>query len=218
MAENVGELLKQHASGLSTAVKSLITDAFVADSHSKDLALDRRMKAFKLPPFEFSQHLVYDERQEDGSLKKQVVAYEFLVPGVMVEDGTTLEIVKYEIKSTFESIIKKTTGVQSETDTHAGGEFGGLAFPKIEFDITEKLTVNHNSEQSQHNTFDVNIELGQSDPSFGYIELVKAVTRSINQIMDILMKKGIENPEPISDEEAEKLKSPDGEKDGGSGE
>jgi len=47
----VGSLLQEHSSGLSSAIKSLLQDAFEADNHAKDLALDRKIRAYSLPSF-----------------------------------------------------------------------------------------------------------------------------------------------------------------------
>ena len=205
----VGAMLAEHGSGLSQVTKTLINDAFVADNQAKDLAFNRRIRAMEQKPFQFEQHIVYDERQADGSTIMRCVKYSLLLPGVILEDGRTLEIQKYEIKSTFEAMIKKATGIQSDTETKLHGKAGIFGIPRISFDITQKISVSHNRENTQHNTFDLDIQMGQSEASFGYIEVVKALTRAVNTILDDVLKKGMENPEPITAEEAEALTAPD---------
>lgn len=209
MAGSVGEMLTQHASGLSMALNALITDAIAADHHQKQLAFELQKEAMALPPFRFYQHIVYDERLPNDTVRKQVVTYELLVPSVILLGGHSLEIQKYNIKSTFESMIKKATGVQSDTTASVGAKAGFLGIPSISVDVTQKIAVNHSRENSQHNTLDVEIEMGQSEPSFGYTELVKALMRAVNTILDDVLKKGLTNARAISEEEAAKLQEPE---------
>ena len=201
----VGAMLAEHASGLSEAVNALVTDAMANDNRQKRMAFELRKEAMALPAFEFHQHIVYDERQEDGSTQKRVVRYDLLIPGTILWDGRSLEIQKYDIKSTFEAMMKKVTHVDSGTEVGVHGKPGFLGIPKVSFDITQKINVSHDSESEQHNTFDIDIHMAQSEAGFGYTELVKALMRSINTIIDDVLKKGMENPVPISDEEAAQL-------------
>ena len=205
MAGGVGSMLSEHASGLSQAVSSLIDDAVIADNRSKDLAFNRRVKAMNLPPFKFFQRVVFDERQADNTTIKRMIEFSFLIPGVILEDGQALEIQKYKISSTFEAMIKKGSVIQSDTEAKGSVHSGFLGIPKVRFDITQKVSVNQSSDSSQHNTFDIDIEMGQSEASFGYVEVVKALTRAINQILNTALQSGLENPKTVSDEEAKQL-------------
>jgi len=126
------------------------------------------------------------------------------------ESGRTLEIQKYRIQSTFEATISKQREFSSDTEAHVSGEFGLFTPPKVKFDITEKIKVNNKDDETSHNTFDVEIELGQSDAEFGYVEIVKAMVRTINKLMDLLLQKGFENPQLISEEEAKALEDKSG--------
>ena len=205
MAENVGELLGSHASALDGAITSLVRTAIEADGYSKDLSIERTRKILKFPPTTISQHILYTVPGDDGKPQSQIVKFDIIVPSFIFIKNTPLIFKKYIIKSSFEAAITKKTGVKSETEVGAHGSVGMFGIPSIGFDISEKLTVNHDSEEKQSNSMDVEIELGQGDESFGYTEIVKAFVRCVNKVVDAVMQKGFENPAPLSDEEAKQL-------------
>ena len=206
-SENVGHLLSQHASGLSSAVKSLVTDAIVLDAHAKSLAFEQRKSAFKLPPVRMDQYMMYQEPNPDPNGKPQyhIIKFNLLVPGCVFDDGIPLVIKRYIIKSTFEAIIRKHSEVDSETNAHIHGKAGLFHFPSVSFDIAEKINTKNSTDQTQHNTFDIEIEMGQGEAAFGYIEIIKAYVRAVNKVIDAAFSKGIENPTPLSEDEAKKL-------------
>ena len=205
MADNVGQLLGSHASALDGAIGSLVRTAIEVDSHSKDLNIERTRKILKFPPTTISQHILYTVPGEDGKPQSQIVKFDIIVPSFIFIRNTPLIFKKYIIQSSFEASITKSTGVKSETEVGAHGSVGMFGIPSIGFDISEKLTVNHDSEEKQSNSMEIEIELGQGEESFGYVEIVKAFVRCVNKVVDSVMQKGFENPTPLSDEEAEKL-------------
>ena len=206
MAENVGQLLSAHASGLSNAVRSLITDAFAADDQSKNLNMERLKEAFKLPPIHVKQHLVYDKPNAKGKLQKRLIKFDFLVPGCILNDGIPLIIKRYWIKSTFEAQIKKHNEVATQTEAHGHVKASGLFhIPSVSFDIAEKVNTKNTGDESQRNTFDVEIELGQGEPAIGYVQLSEAIMKSINRILELILQDGGANAKPLTQNQAKKL-------------
>ena len=211
MAENVGHLLDQHAAGLDHATTSLMKNAFINDNFSKVAMRERLKDLFKLPPVVFSEYMLYEDTvplapdAPAGTVpqtQKKLIKWNFSVPGFIFDNGTGLEIKKYGIKSTFESMIKKHNELTSDTDAHIKGSFSLFSIPKISIDIAEKIHTGRTGDEESHNTFDIDIEMGQSDPSFGYIEIVKAFVRAVNRTLDIILSKG---GTPISEDEAKQL-------------
>lgn len=208
MAEGVGAKLREHADGLSAALNSVVTTAVNADCLAKDRALARRREAFGLPAVKLDQHVLFyqpNPDNPDSPPQYRIIKYFFIVPGVIFEDGIPLVITKVSVRSTFEAMIKKTFNVDSTTEASVSGSAGFLGIPSVGFDISEKVTIGYGSENTQHNTFDVDLEMGQGQAAFGYIEIVKALVRSINKIVDFATNQGVNNPMPISESEAQKL-------------
>ena len=196
MNDNVGHALSQHASGLGSAVNSLMMDAIVNDDHSKDLARVRRQNSFKLPSFEVEQDF---EFTDPSSQQPQKVNVHIKVPGCMCEDGTPLIIKKYRIASKFEAMIRKHHEVNTETDVHGKVKSGFLGIPKISFDIAEKVHTTDSADETQHNTFDIEIEMGQGKPPLGYTELVKAFVRTTNKVVDYVCHISLQSPKASED-------------------
>lgn len=192
MAENVGQALSQHASGLGNAVNSLIKDAIVNDNFAKDAARLRRQEAFKLPSFDVDQKMKFTD---PVTQTPQKIDIKMEVPGCISEDGIPLLIKKYRISSTFEAIIRKHHEIDSETNVHVGGKAGFLGIPKVSFDIAEKINTKDSADEKQHNTFDIEIEMGQGEPPVGYTELVKAFVRSSNRLVDYICHVSFQSPE-----------------------
>ena len=201
MASNVGEMLREHGSGLASTMKAIVTNAVEADDHAKRLNHERTKEAFNWPNITVKHYVLY--QNEEG--KPTVLRYTFQVPGVVIESGTPLVVKRVFIKSTFEAIIKKTTQIQSETEGKAHVKIGFLGIPSVSLDVTQKVAVTHGSEDNQHNTFDMEMELGQGEPAFGYIEIVKAIVTTIRNTSEFAMRQGLENPQVISEDEAKKL-------------
>ena len=205
MAESVGSMLGDHASALTGAVGSLIHTAIENDNYAKDQAIERTRKTLAFPPTRMAQHILYQEPGEDGTPQNRIIKFDLLIPTFIMMNNEPIVITKYYIKSTFEASIKKATNIKSETEVSGGGSVGFLGLPSFNFDISEKLTVGHDSESSQHNTFDLEVEMGQGDPSLGYSEIVKAFVRCVNRVVDFICQSGLQNPTPIDESEAKKL-------------
>ncbi len=203
--ENVGQLLSSHASALDSAVSSLIKSAIVADTYAKDCAIERTRQLLQAPPSVFEQYILYEAPGTGGTPEKRLLRFELLVPTFIFANNEPLVITKYTIASTFEAHIKKSLGVSSTTAMKGGVSSGFLGIPKFNFDISTSVTVDHNSESDQRNTFDLSIEMGQGQHAVGYVEVVKAFTRTINTIVDFICNESLDNPRPVSESEAQQL-------------
>ena len=201
----VGAMLSEHGSALDVVVASQMKSAVVADAFAKDLAIERTKRLLALPPTRMVQNILAQVPGAEGEPEYRIVKFDLLVPTFIMVNNEPFVITKYAIHSTFEAMIKKTMNVKSETDVSVSGKAGFLGIPSIGFDITEKLTVDSGSESTQHNTFDIDIEMGQGQSSVGYIEIVKAFTRCVNKVVDFVCTQGLENPVPIDESEAGKL-------------
>ena len=203
--KNVGEALSSHASALDSAIASMAKSAIEADSYSKDLAIERTRKVLKFPPTNLEQHIMYTIPGKDGTPEVRICKFSIQVPTFIFVDNKPFIFTKYVIKATFEASIAKHTGVNSTTDIGVSATPNFLGIPQVGFDIHEKLTVDHSSDEKQSNSMDVEVEMGQGETSFGYLEIVKAFVRGVNKIVDEVMNQGFNNPKALTDDEAKEL-------------
>ena len=202
----VGAMLAEHGSALDSVTSSLIKSAVVADGFAKDLAIERTRKVLAFPPTRMSQHIMSQVPAGDGGQPEfRIIKFDILVPTFLFVNNEPMVITKYAIRSTFEAMIKKSLQVKSETEVGGSGKVGFLGIPSIGFDFSEKLTVDHSSDSSQKNSFDLDVEMGQGQPSIGYLEIVKAFTRCVNKVVDYITTHGLQNPTAIDEAEAKKL-------------
>lgn len=206
----VGAMLLEHGDGLSQTMDALITSAMASDFRQRKANWALRKEQLASPPVLYKQYIAFDRWNEKGEQEKVVVTYEFLIPGVLMADGRFLEIKKYNISSSFEAMIRSATTVQSDTEISAGASFGGLSLPSVNVDVTEKLSIGHDSESTQKNTLETSLEMGPSEPPPGMVNLMESMQRQVNTVLETALKQGMENPKPLSDDEAKELqKDPD---------
>ena len=209
----VGSQLAEHASGLSAALVAVVDNAVNADNRAKSLAFELKREALNLPSAKFEQYVLYQssptapEGGEAPPASYHIIKYYFLVPGIMFHDGRSLIIDYVRIKSSFEAHIKKTRSLSSDSSARVKGKIGMFGIPSLTVDITQKVHVAIGSENEQHNSFDVEMGMKQSDPPFGFMEIVKAIARNLERVMDFALEQGENNPIPITEDEAKELES-----------
>ena len=210
---NVGKQLEEHASGLSAALVAVVDNAVNADNRSKKLAFELRREALNLPPAKFEQYILYQsspkvpEGQDVPPPSYHIIKYYFLVPGIMFHDGRALIVDQVKIKSSFEAHIKKTRSLSSDSSARVKGKIGMFGIPSLTVDITQKVAVAIGSENEQHNSFDVEMSMRQSEPPFGFMEIVKAIARNVEKVMDFALEQGENNPIPLTEDEAKELEN-----------
>ena len=207
----VGAQLKEHGSGLAATLVSIVDTCVNADHRGKQLGFELRREALNLPAVKFEQYVLFHsspkvpEGQDVPPPAYRIIRYYFMVPGVMFHDGRILIIDQVKIKSTFEAHIKKTRSLESDSSARVKGKIGMFGIPSLTVDISQKVHVAIGTENEQHNTFDLEMSMKQSEPPFGFMEIIKVIARNLEKVMDFALEQGENNPLPLTKEEAEKL-------------
>ena len=204
----VGGYLKEHASGLGAAMTATTDVALSIHNRSQDAAFERRRKAFALPPIQMDENILFTRPKPDGSggIDFYIIKFQFIIPGLLAEEGKALEITKFAIKSSFEASIIKHYNIKNETEVGIHGKVGIFAaLGGVGIDVTNKLTAEYGGEDKQHNTFDVELEMGTGKPPLAYMLITKSIANAIDKVIEYATSQGLDNPQTISDSEAEKM-------------